>query len=185
MTRRKPSEKTLQVNGYTVLVRRKNIRNLYLRVDGETGCLKVSAPRTVSDAAIADFVQRRQPWIEQAMQRAQARAEQPVRSFSDADRRAFRAKCAAALARWEPVAGKHASGFSVRDMKTRWGSCNTKTGHMNFNLRLLDMPPECLDYVVCHELCHLWVPDHSKAFWAHMDRVYPNWKQVRKQMNQR
>ena len=67
-------------------------------------------------------------------------------------------------------------------MKTRWGSCNSRSGHLNFNLKLLDMPAECLDYVVVHELCHLWEPNHSKAFWAHVERVYPDWKRVRKSM---
>ena len=175
-------EKTLQVGPYTVLVQRKSIKNLYLRVDPSTQLVKVSAPHIVGDAAVFDFVWRRREWIEQAMARAAQKIAKPQRSFSEADRRAFRAKCAAALERWEPLVGKRASGFSVRDMKTRWGSCNSRSGHLNFNLRLLDMPSECLDYVAVHELCHLWEPNHSKAFWAHVERVYPDWKRVRKSM---
>ena len=175
-------EKTLRVGPYTVLVQRKAIKNMYLRVDPVQNLVKVSAPRFVGDAAVFDFVWRRREWIEQAMARAAQKIAKPQRSFSEADRRAFRAKCAAALERWEPLVGKRASGFSVRDMKTRWGSCNSRSGHLNFNLRLLDMPPECLDYVVVHELCHLWEPNHSKAFWAHVERVYPDWKRVRKSM---
>ena len=178
----RPAEKTLQAGDYTVLVQRKAIKNMYLRVDPASGCLKVSAPRRVSDAAILDFVLRRQAWVEQAFVKAQEKAVKPQRTFTDADRRAFRAKCAAALERWQPLVGKRCSGFSVRDMKTRWGSCNSRSGHLNFNLKLLDMPAECLDYVVVHELCHLWEPNHSKAFWAHVERVYPDWKRVRKSM---
>ncbi len=176
------AEKVLQAGPYTVVVQRKAIKNLYLRVDPASGCLRVSAPRRVSDAAILDFVARRQDWIEQAFEKAQQKAAKPVRTFSDADRRAFRAKCAAALERWQPLVGKRCTGFSVRDMKTRWGSCNSRSGHLNFNLKLLDMPAECLDYVVIHELCHLWEPNHSKAFWTHVQRVYPDWKRVRKSM---
>ena len=181
----RPAEYVLQAGSYTILVQRKRIKNLYLRVDPISDCLKVSAPRHVSDAAILDFVSRRQGWIEQALQRAGERAAKPVRTFSEADRRAFRAKCAAALERWQPLVGKRCSGFSVRDMKTRWGSCNSRSGHLNFNLKLLDMPPECLDYVVVHELCHLWEPNHSKAFWARVERICPDWRRIRRSMNQR
>ena len=180
----KTKETLLTVNGRTVLVERKSIKNMYLRVDAAKGCLRVSAPRFVSDAGIADFVRRREAWIERAWSRAEAKAQQPVRTFSAADRRAFRAKCAAALERWQPVVGRKANGFSVRDMKTRWGSCNTKTGHLNFNLKLLDMPPECLDYVVCHELCHLWVAGHGPRFWALVERAYPDYRRVRKLLRQ-
>ena len=70
-------------------------------------------------------------------------------------------------------------------MKTRWGSCNTQTGHLNFNLKLLDFPQECLDYVVVHELCHLWVPGHSKAFWAQVERVCPDYRRVRKELRKK
>ncbi|MBO5518424.1 MAG: M48 family metallopeptidase [Firmicutes bacterium] len=178
----RPAEKTLQAGPYTVRVQRKAIKNLYLRVDPASGCLLVSAPRHVSDAAILDFVMRRQAWIRRAMDRTKEKAAKPQRTFRDADRRAFRAECAAALERWQPLVGKRCSGFSVRDMKTRWGSCNSRSGHLNFNLKLLDMPRECLDYVVVHELCHLWEPNHSKAFWDHVERVYPDWKRVRKSM---
>ena len=180
----KTKESVLTAGCYTVLVQRKSIKNMYLRVDPQTGWLKVSAPRFTSDQAILDFVGRRSDWIGKAMDRAQEKAAKPVRTFSAADRRAFRAKCEAALDRWQPVVGKRAKGFSVRDMKTRWGSCNTRTGHLNFNLKLLDMPPECLDYVVVHELCHLWVNGHSKTFWAHVERVYPDYRRVRKQLRQ-
>ncbi len=176
-------ESLLKVDGEAVLVQRKSIKNMYLRVDPGGG-IRVSAPQRTSDAVIADFVRRRRDWIGKARQRAAVKAAKPSRTFSAADRRAFRAKCEAALQKWQPAAGRKASGFSVRDMTSRWGSCNTRTGHLNFNLKLLDMPPECLDYVVCHELCHLWVAGHGPRFWARMDRIYPDWRRVRKMLRQ-
>ena len=177
----KTKETLLTVDGETVLVQRKNIKNLYLRVD-PSGVLRMTAPRFVSDAAVIDFVRRKMPWAARARQRNAEKEAKPARIFSAADRRAFRAKCEAALQRWQPVVGRRANGFSVRDMKTRWGSCNTRTGHLNFNLKLLDLPPECLDYVVVHELCHLWVSGHSKAFWDRVERAYPDWRRIRKQL---
>ena len=178
-------ESMLPVDGHTVLVQRKSIKNMYLRVDPETGWLKVSAPRFTPDLAIVSFVRSRSEWIEKTMVKARQKALQPVRTFSAADRRAVRAKCAAALERWQPLVGRRASGFSVREMKTRWGSCNTRSAHLNFNLKLLDLPQECLDYVVVHELCHLWIPGHCKAFWANVERVYPDWRRVRKELRKR
>jgi hypothetical protein len=78
--------------------------------------------------------------------------------------------------------GRRAGKITLRAMKTRWGSCNARNGHVSINLRLIDMPPECLDCVVVHELCHLWEPNHSRAFWAHVARVYPDYARVRKIM---
>lgn len=64
---------------------------------------------------------------------------------------------------------------SVRDTRTRWGSCSSK-GNLGLSWRLIMAPPEVFEYVVVHELCHLWVPNHSKAFWRQLDGAYPGWR---------
>ena len=81
--------------------------------------------------------------------------------------------------RWESIMKVHANGFTIRDMKTRWGSCSSK-GNLNFNCLLMLAPPEVLDYVVVHELCHRKQMNHSKAFWLEVEKVLPNYKEVRK-----
>lgn len=83
---------------------------------------------------------------------------------------------------WEHQMGLHARSFTIRDMKSRWGSCNTGTGKLTFHLQLVSMPPECLDYVIVHELAHLVYGDHSPAFWALVSRYFPAFQRVRKQM---
>lgn len=88
------------------------------------------------------------------------------------------------LARWQPVLGVRASGWRVRDMTTRWGSCNTRTGRLCFNLRLVDKDPRCLEYVVVHELSHLIVASHSAAFWNCVACCLPDWRQRRTLTNQ-
>ena len=173
----------IKAGGIDVHVEKKNIKNMYLRVSSPEGTVSVSAPQRMSNARIEAFVLSRMDWI--LKQQAQRKSMAPERVFSEEDRKAFRAMVEAALSRWEPVAGKRASSFSVRNMKSRWGSCNPSTARMSFNLRLMDMPPECLDYVVCHELCHLYEANHSPRFWAIMDRVYPNWKNVRAYMRRK
>lgn len=68
--------------------------------------------------------------------------------------------------------------ITVRTQKTRWGSC-TREGNLNFNALLLLAPPEALDYVVVHELCHLKYMNHSKYFYFMVKRFYPEYKQPR------
>ncbi len=84
----------------------------------------------------------------------------------------------------ERTVGKRAGELKVRDMKTRWGSCNTKTAHITLNLRLAQKPAECLRYVLTHELCHLHEAGHGAAFWARMDLYFPDWRRVRKLLRQ-
>ncbi len=85
----------------------------------------------------------------------------------------------------ERIVGKRAGELRIRDMKTRWGTCNVRTALVTINLRLAEKPPECLEYVLIHELCHLHVAGHGEQFWRRMDGYYPDWKRVRKLLKNR
>ncbi len=87
------------------------------------------------------------------------------------------------LPKWVARTGLRPSSWQVKNMKTRWGSCNTQTGKIWISLQLAKKPVECLDYVLLHELAHLRVPNHGKSFTAIMDRYMPDWKQMRKKLN--
>ncbi len=85
----------------------------------------------------------------------------------------------------ENITGRNAKEWRIKNMKTRWGSCNIKEKRIWINLQLAKKSPECLKYVMIHELTHLRVRNHNRKFWEYMDQFYPQWRTVRKIMNGR
>lgn len=73
--------------------------------------------------------------------------------------------------------------ITLKDQKTRWGSCSSR-GNLNFNYRLIMAPPEVIDYVVVHELCHLLHMNHSSLFWGAVEAVMPNYTKYRDWLKQ-
>lgn len=84
----------------------------------------------------------------------------------------------------EERVGAAASGWHVRDMKTRWGSCSTGTGQIRLASELSAYPIFCAEAVACHEACHLIVPNHSAAFYRELTRAYPDWQHARQYLKQ-
>ena len=78
------------------------------------------------------------------------------------------------LRHFEPLIGRKPGRVTVREQRTKWGSCSSQ-GNLNFNWKLIMAPPEALDYVVIHELCHLYEFNHSERFWARVARYQPNY----------
>lgn len=148
-------------NRYTIEVTRKRIKNMYLRVKDTDGTLSVSAPYGMSDTEIRKFVESKSDWIERTIQEMLVARQ---------------------LKEQEPVMGVKSAGFTIKKMKTRWGSCNVKSHHLNFNLLLAKVPPECAEYVVVHELTHLLEPSHNARFWSLMEHYLPGSKKLRKQL---
>lgn len=72
--------------------------------------------------------------------------------------------------------------MKIRLMKTRWGSCSTK-GNINLNLRLIQTPTACIDYVILHELAHLKEHNHSRAYYNLLDKLLPDWRDRREELN--
>lgn len=93
-------------------------------------------------------------------------------------RNAARAQLESRVAYFHKITGGHYTSITVRDQKTRWGSCSSR-GTLSFNYRLIFAPPVILDYVVIHELCHLTHMNHSKAFWNMVASVMPEYKVYR------
>lgn len=87
------------------------------------------------------------------------------------------------LARWQPPLGVEVRRFFVQRMKTKWGSCNHRARTIRLNTELAKKPPECLEYIVVHELVHLLEPTHNARFVALMDRFLPSWQHRRQVLN--
>lgn len=85
---------------------------------------------------------------------------------------------------WEERTGLKASSFVIRDMKTRWGTCNVRTGRICFNLQLVKKSEECLDYIIVHELGHLINRYHDKRFYNYMKYNFKDYERVRRLLNE-
>lgn len=84
--------------------------------------------------------------------------------------------------RWAPVMGVGVPELGIKRMRTRWGTCNHRDRRVWLNLELVRRPRACLEYVVVHELAHLIVPNHSRSFWAVVDRHLPGWREARAEL---
>lgn len=115
---------------------------------------------------------------------ANSTVEQRKHLLEEFYRRQLRLVIPELLEQYIPIVGKAPSEWRIRNMKTRWGTCSTKDGRIWLSLNLAKKHPDCLSYVIAHELTHLHVPNHSKAFWARMDGYFPRWREVRKFLNE-
>lgn len=180
---------SFEVDGVAIAVTKKRMKNMYLRIKKEDGSVLISAPHQMSDARIRAFAAARIDWIKKYQQKYAGAKERRTENKTLDNAELTRQKCLLKgeverlVARWEPVMDVRVSGITIRQMKTRWGSCNVRTHHININLALLQKPPECLEYVVVHEMMHILEASHNAVFWGYMTQFYPEWKRVRKYLN--
>lgn len=150
--------------------------------------ITVRAPRSVSDSQIRRFLVEKQHWLITKYLEAKQKQEMiPCSDLTDTQRAALTRRYIDAAKEYFPkrvayfhqFTGGTYSRITIRDQKTRWGSCSSK-GTLSFNWRLMLAPPAILDYVVVHELCHLRHMDHSPAFWQAVGEVFPDYASARK-----
>ena len=162
---------------YTVI--RSDRRTLALQIKG--GKLIVRAPYGVSPMYVENFVREHMDWVNKQMARVEANRK-TVMDLPPLEKEEL-LRLAQEAARvipervryWAERMGVTYGRVTIRNQKTRWGSCNAK-GDLNFNCLLMLAPPEVLDSVVVHELCHRKHMNHSAAFYAEIARVMPDYK---------
>lgn len=179
--------KLIYVDGLQVELTRKRVKRMNMRIKAPDGRIVISAPYIVSDKDVIAFVRSKRDWIDKAVYRTRAKSaahpEPADKKEKEARRRDLRRRIEARLPVIEKATGLRCSGWTVRDMHTRWGSCNTQTHHINLSLMLATRSDTELDYVILHELVHTVVPNHGPEFYALMDRFMPGWKKIRKALN--
>ena len=88
------------------------------------------------------------------------------------------------IKKWEPKLKVKVTGYFLQRMKTKWGSCNHKAGHIRLNTELVKKPKDLLEYVIVHEMAHLLEPTHSERFIAILQQHYPTWREARAELNE-
>ena len=115
--------------------------------------------------------------------RPQATAQQRERVMQRWLRQRLQALIPPLVDKWQAALGVTVDTWGIKKMKTKWGSCSADAGRIWLNLELAKKPPECLEYLVVHELAHLLVRNHGDQFQALMDQHLPKWRSVRKTLN--
>ncbi len=137
---------------------------------------RMTVPERMPGREVDAVLEQHRAWIEEELGRRVHVLGLDGAGLTEADGRALVAERAALIAAREAAAiGATFARVMVRDQRTRWGSCST-TGTLSFNWRLALAPPEVLDYIVVHEVCHLLEHNHGPGFWALVTERRPDWK---------
>lgn len=137
----------------------------------------IRAPMTMPNAAIQEFLRKNEGWLDRKLRQRRETAPENAAPFTQEELCALAEQAARVIpgriAHFAPLVGVTYGRVTIRSQKTRWGSCSAK-GDLNFNCLLMLCPPEVVDYVVVHELCHRLEMNHSPRFWAQVGRVLPD-----------
>ncbi|MES2668130.1 MAG: SprT family zinc-dependent metalloprotease [Patescibacteria group bacterium] len=163
------------------------------------GRVTVTKPVRVSVKRAEQFAEKHEAWILEAQEKfrklderkkkrgieqiALPRPRKNSKAYKDARAHA-RALVMARLKHFNETYGFRYGTISIRDQKTRWGSCSA-AGNLSFNYRLVYLPERLQDYIVVHELCHTKEHNHAPAFWAQMARALPEHASLRKELRTR
>lgn len=222
------------IGGLTIeVIRKANLKNLYIRVIPPEGNVTVSTPTNLKDEDIKLFVLKKLPEITGVRDRMLAQERQSKREYVSGEshylwgktyrlqvvyegkqfkivrtptkiimtapegaitetkervfiewyRQELKRVLQTVIQRCEKKIGVHAEEFRIKNMKTKWGTCNIEKRRVWINLQLAKKPMECLEYVVIHELVHLLERNHTHRFNALVGEFCPTWKEAKKMLN--
>lgn len=177
-----PKEEIVKIEGLSVLLVRSCRKTLAVQIRAD-GTVIARAPLRMPKDRILCFLSEKASWIRMQQGKMQEREKmrQQARIHLDAaQEKELRERAKSVLAQrtayFARQVGVTYGRITVRDQKTRWGSCS-QTGNLNFNFRLILAPSEVLDYVVVHELCHRRQMNHSTQFWQEVAQVLPDYRE--------
>lgn len=164
-------------------IRKSNRRTMSLEVTPD-GRVIVRAPYGMPDSRIEQFVREKASWIEKSLEKVSKRREEESgrEKLSEDDIRRLAEQALTAIppkvAYYAKQIGVTYGRITIRNQKSRWGSCSMK-GNLNFNCLLMLTPEKVQDYVVVHELCHRKEMNHSHRFWSEVEKILPDYKERR------
>lgn len=145
----------------------------------------VRAPLKIKDTEIYMFLEQKRVWIEKHLAKVEEENKllselkpytaEEIRNLADKALKVIPER----VKYFAPLIGVDYGRITIRNQKSRWGSCSGK-GNLNFNCLLMEMPDEIIDSVVVHELCHRKYMNHSPQFYAEIEKVFPHYKQCHK-----
>ncbi|MBQ2815044.1 MAG: M48 family metallopeptidase [Clostridia bacterium] len=153
------------------------------------GTVTIRAPFFMSEKKINKIIEERKEWIEKAQKRIANRTERlnsltPITSDEIDSLKATAKPIIEKKVRFfADEMGVKYGKITIRNQKTRYGSCTAK-GNLNFNCLIMLMPEEIIDYVIVHELCHIKEMNHSHRFWKEVESILPDYKERRKWLKQ-
>ena len=165
---------------FRVYIKRSSRRSLSLEIMPD-GSLLARAPYRMPERQIRAFIKEKEDWIrihrKNRLEASRQGREDPIgmeeiQALADRALKVIPARCR----HFAPLMGVTYGRITIRNQKTRWGSCSSK-GNLNFNCLLMLTPPEIVDYVVVHELAHRIEMNHSARFWQEVERVLPDYRQ--------
>ena len=173
-----------------VKIIRSNRKTVAIQVNSDLS-ITVRAPHFASEKDIEEILMKKEAWISKHIEEIKTRKKrfesESTDKFTPEKIKLLADKALEVIPMrveyFANIMGVTYGNITIRNQKTRWGSCSSK-GNLNFNCLLMLMPDKVLDYVVVHELCHLKQMNHSKKFWKEVERYMPDYKNYKKWLNE-
>lgn len=164
----------------TYIIQKSRRRSISVSIVADNNVL-VKAPYGTSERTVQEFLVAKKGWITKHLEKQNREVEQAesLGLLSDDEVKMIKKQARKIIPKrvvyWAEKIGVTYGRIAIRLQSSRWGSC-AANGNLNFNCLLVLMPPEVLDSVVVHELCHRRYMNHSKEFYAEIDQVFPDYK---------
>ncbi len=172
-----------EIRGISYIVRNNaRSRSVSLRIHGD-GSIHVSKHRRISLEYVEKLLERKFDWIQEKVREQAQKPQKLLAHYSAADFRIYKNDAydfaLKRLAHFNATYQFKIGQVSIRNQKSRWGSCSSR-GNINFNYKIVLLPPDLADYIIVHELCHLGEMNHGASFWNLVAKTIPNYLTRRK-----
>lgn len=149
--------------------------HITIKPDGEVYYV---VPYGTSEKDIYKFLDEKKTWIIKNVDKMKSRMVDDI--VTKEEEKILKEKISNYIKKYEVLTGLKVNRFTLRNMKTLWGSCSYKKNTIRFNKKLIKKPDGFIEYIVLHEMCHIVVPNHSKSFYSMVEKYMSDYKEKRK-----